>query len=53
MGSQFFKSCVKRTDVPFVLFTGKGREEVAIKALNLGADAYVNKQVTRKQSTAS
>ncbi len=30
-------------DVPFILFTGKGREEVAIKALNLGADQYVNK----------
>jgi hypothetical protein len=26
------------------LFTGKGREEVAIKALNLGADGYFNKQ---------
>jgi len=25
------------------LFTGKGREEVAIKALNLGADYYINK----------
>ena len=31
-------------DIPFILFTGKGREEVAIKALNLGADAYHNKQ---------
>ena len=29
--------------VPFILFTGQGREEVAIKALNLGADRYVNK----------
>jgi PAS domain S-box-containing protein len=29
---------------PFILFTGKGREEVAIKALNLGADGYYNKQ---------
>ncbi len=28
---------------PFILFTGKGREDVAIKALNLGADRYVNK----------
>ena len=25
------------------MFTGKGREEVAIRALNLGADHYVNK----------
>ncbi len=29
--------------VPFILFTGKGREEVAIKALNIGADYYINK----------
>lgn len=29
--------------LPFILFTGKGREEVAIKALNLGADYYINK----------
>lgn len=27
----------------FILFTGKGREEVAVKALNLGADSYINK----------
>jgi len=33
----------KGNDSPFILFTGKGREEVAIKALNLGADQYVNK----------
>jgi len=30
--------------IPFVLFTGKGREEVAVQALNLGANGYVNKQ---------
>ena len=30
--------------IPFILFTGKGREEVAIKALNLGANGYFNKQ---------
>ncbi|MFA5365842.1 MAG: PAS domain S-box protein, partial [Candidatus Bathyarchaeia archaeon] len=33
----------KKADVPFILFTGKGREEVAIKALNLGAHYYLNK----------
>lgn len=27
-----------------MLFTGKGREEVAMTALNLGADGYYNKQ---------
>ncbi|MEF8976962.1 MAG: PAS domain S-box protein [Halapricum sp.] len=30
-------------DVPFIIFTGKGREEVAIRALNLGADRYLQK----------
>jgi DNA-binding NtrC family response regulator len=34
----------KNNHIPFILFTGKGREEVAIKALNLGADGYHNKQ---------
>jgi PAS domain S-box-containing protein len=33
----------QRNDVVFMLFTGKGREEVAITALNLGADGYYNK----------
>jgi PAS domain S-box-containing protein len=32
------------SEIPFILFTGKGREEVAIKALNLGANGYINKQ---------
>ncbi len=30
-------------DVPFILFTGEGREEIAIEALNFGADRYFNK----------
>ena len=38
----------KKNNIPFILFTGKGREEVAIKALNLGADGYFNKQGTPK-----
>jgi len=29
--------------IPFILFTGKGREEVAIEALNNGADFYLQK----------
>ncbi|MFA5269394.1 MAG: PAS domain S-box protein [Methanoregula sp.] len=29
--------------VPFIIFTGKGREETAIQALNGGADFYVRK----------
>jgi DNA-binding response OmpR family regulator len=28
---------------PFIIFTGKGREEVVIEALNLGADFYLQK----------
>jgi DNA-binding NtrC family response regulator len=34
----------ENNELPFILFTGKGREEVALKALNLCADAYHNKQ---------
>ncbi|NHJ33548.1 MAG: response regulator, partial [Asgard group archaeon] len=30
-------------DIAFIIFTGKGREEVVIKALNLGADYYLQK----------
>lgn len=30
-------------DIPFIFFTGKGREEVAMEALNLGANRYVRK----------
>jgi signal transduction histidine kinase/DNA-binding NarL/FixJ family response regulator len=29
--------------LPFVIFTGRGREEVAIEALNSGADRYIQK----------
>jgi PAS domain S-box-containing protein len=30
-------------DIPFILFTGRGREEVVINAINNGADFYVQK----------
>jgi CheY-like chemotaxis protein len=33
----------KGHDVPFILFTGRGREEVVIEALNNGADFYLQK----------
>jgi DNA-binding NtrC family response regulator len=33
----------KGSRIPFIIFTGKGREDVAIKALNLGANRYLNK----------
>ncbi|OLS26733.1 MAG: Sensor histidine kinase TmoS [Candidatus Heimdallarchaeota archaeon LC_3] len=29
--------------LPVIIFTGRGREEVCIEALNLGADYYINK----------
>ena len=29
--------------IPFILFTGRGREELVIKALNYGADSYLQK----------
>ncbi len=44
-GLQFLKELrEQKNEIPFLLFTGKGREEVAINALNLGADGYYNKQ---------
>ncbi|MFW9992762.1 MAG: PAS domain S-box protein [Candidatus Odinarchaeota archaeon] len=33
----------QNNDIPFIMFTGRGREEVAIKSLNLGADYYLKK----------
>jgi len=46
-GLQFLVEFRQRFDgLPFVIFTGRGREEIAIKALNLGADGYVNKHGT-------
>jgi PAS domain S-box-containing protein len=44
-GLQFLKELREQNnDIPFILFTGKGREEVVVKALNMGADGYINKQ---------
>jgi PAS domain S-box-containing protein len=43
-GLDFLKELRERkTEISFILFTGKGREEVVVKALNLGADRYINK----------
>ncbi|MBS3816843.1 MAG: PAS domain-containing protein [Candidatus Thermoplasmatota archaeon] len=33
----------RKSEIPFIIFTGKGREEVAMEALNLGADRYLQK----------
>lgn len=43
-GLQFFKELRQEGDkIPFIIFTGKGTEGLAIKALNFGADGYFNK----------
>jgi len=43
-GIQFLKALRAAGDkTPFILFTGKGREEVIIEALNSGADSYLQK----------
>ena len=34
---------VVNPEIPFILFTGRGREEVVIQALNEGADFYIQK----------
>ncbi len=43
-GIEFLKAVRKQHgDLPFILFTGKGREEVVIEAINNGADFYLQK----------
>ncbi|GAB6286754.1 MAG: hypothetical protein STSR0009_29570 [Methanoregula sp.] len=43
-GIEFLKVIRGRGDTtPFIIFTGKGREEVVIEALNSGADHYIQK----------
>jgi PAS domain S-box-containing protein len=43
-GLEFLKEVrEQKNDITFILFTGKGREDVAVTALNLGADSYINK----------
>ena len=43
-GIAFLKTVRSRGSVvPFIIFTGKGREEVVIEALNSGADFYLQK----------
>lgn len=33
----------RNSDIPFILFTGKGNEEIALKALSKGANRYFEK----------
>lgn len=43
-GLEFLKDLrANGNSTPFIIFTGKGREEIAVKALNLGASGYFNK----------
>jgi len=43
-GLDFLKELREQeNNIAFIVFTGRGREEVAIRALNLGADHYINK----------
>ncbi|MHB8052472.1 MAG: PAS domain S-box protein, partial [Methanoregula sp.] len=43
-GIEFLKVVRARRDkTPFIVFTGKGREEVVIEAMNSGADFYLQK----------
>lgn len=43
-GLEFLESIrEKDEDIPFVILTGRGGEEIAMKALNLGADRYFQK----------
>ncbi|HEX3002344.1 MAG TPA: response regulator, partial [Methanoregula sp.] len=43
-GIQFLKAVRKSYgSIPFILFTGRGREEVVIEAINNGADFYLQK----------
>jgi len=42
-GLELLQELREESDIPFILFTGRGREEVAMKALNLGANRYLRK----------
>jgi len=44
-GIEFLKKIreEKESDIPVIILTGRGREEVAMKALNFGADRYLQK----------
>lgn len=43
-GIQFLKKVrISGNTIPFILFTGRGREEIVIQALNEGADFYLQK----------
>jgi len=44
-GLEFLEELRKRgNDIPFIIFTGKGEERVAIEALNKGANRFIKKE---------
>lgn len=43
-GIELLKACRREIgEIPFILFTGRGREEIAVEAIDNGADFYVQK----------
>ncbi len=42
-GIDLLKTIRKQSTIPFILFTGRGREEVVIEAINSGATFYLQK----------
>jgi len=49
-GLDFLKELREQKNlITFVIFTGRGKEEVAIRALNLGADYYINKNSSTEE----
>lgn len=42
-GIAFLKAVRQNSDIPFILFTGRGREEIVIEAINNGVDFYLQK----------
>ena len=43
-GIELFRRVRKRSDVPFILYTGKGGDEVAESAYEAGMDGYIKKE---------
>ena len=44
-GIELFQKMKARSDVPFILYTGRGGEEVAESAYQAGVDGYMKKEV--------
>ena len=52
-GIEFLKKLRKNNNaIPFIIFTSRGREEIAIEALNAGADFYLQKGADPKAQFA-